>query len=555
MPDQSHAVTRVLMVFPRFNANSFWNFAEACEVKGAKAAAPPLGLITVAALLPEHWSTHLINRNTGDLTDDDIRGADVVFTGGMLPQERDTMEIIRMCRRLGVPVAVGGPSATSTPEMYEEADFVVGGEAEGIIGEFVAAWERGERSGRLMAPKFQADVTKTPIPRYDLLKFSDYLFVGVQFSRGCPFTCEFCDIIELYGRVPRTKTTPQMLAELDRLMALGYRGHVDFVDDNLIGNKKAVKAFLPHLIEWQKARGYPFKFTTEASLNLSDDQELLGLMAKANFFLVFCGIESPDEETLVATSKKQNTRRSISESVHRIYDAGIAVTAGFIIGFDTEKGSISKPMTGCISDTAVPLAVVGLLTALPNTQLSRRLRKEGRLFKDFTAHSEDPGDASTAGLNFTTLRPRREILLDFRETVAAVYAPDAFFARVRTVGRKLGKQKLPELKVNWRLAAYDLRSFLRTVWRINTRHPELARHFWGTLWETARHNPRALEVVVTNIIVYLHLYPFSRYVVGEIDGALQRMESGRFVEPLPLPAPANSDVTPDFKAGKRLAVA
>ncbi len=236
---------RVLLVFPKFYENSMWNFKEAMEIQGARAAAPPLGLITLAAMLPQTWRIGLLNANCEPLTDEAIQGVDLVMTGGMLPQEPDCLEIIERCRTLGTPVCVGGPAPTSTPEVYDRADFVVAGEAEGILPEFVAAWERGERAGRFTAAKFKADVTASPIPRFDLLTFSHYLYIGVQFSRGCPFTCEFCDIIELYGRAPRTKTAPQMLAELGRLYELGYRGHVDFVDDNLIGNKKAIKLFLP----------------------------------------------------------------------------------------------------------------------------------------------------------------------------------------------------------------------------------------------------------------------------------------------------------------------
>src|SRR6185436_811068 len=239
---------------------------------------------------------------------------------------------------------------TSVAEGYRYADFQVIGEAEGIIDKFIAAWERGEREGVFEIEKFTVDVTKSPVPRFDLLNFDHYLHIGVQFSRGCPFTCEFCDIIELYGRVPRTKTTPQMLAELDRLYQLGYRGHVDFVDDNLIGNKKAVKAFLPYLAQWLEEHDYAFEFTTEASLNLADDTELLRLMNAANFFGVFVGIESPDPATLVAMRKKQNTRRNIAESVHRIYAAGMFVTAGFIVGFDNEKGAMSEPMIDLIEE-------------------------------------------------------------------------------------------------------------------------------------------------------------------------------------------------------------
>ena len=271
----------VLLVYPRFNAGSFWNYGATCEMVGAKYPAPPLGLITVAAMLPENWNVRLIDRNTGALTNDDLAWADMVMTGGMLPQQADCLAVIRRSQEKNVPVVVGGPDATSSPEVYEAADFLVLGEAEGILTTFVDAWKEGVRNGRFSAEKFKADVSSSPVPRFDLLRFDDYVQIGVQYSRGCPFTCEFCDIIELYGRVPRTKTNDQMLAELDRLYELGYRGHVDFVDDNLIGNKKAVMAFLPLLIDWQRRNGYPFSFSTEASLNLADDPKFLGLLRDA----------------------------------------------------------------------------------------------------------------------------------------------------------------------------------------------------------------------------------------------------------------------------------
>src|SRR6266566_513090 len=237
------SLCRVLMVYPSFHAESFWNYAEVCNLVGARYPAAPLGLITVAALLPKTWEVRLVDRNAGDLTEQDLCWADVIMTGGMLNQQADTLEVIKLGQRHGKPVVVGGPDVTSSPHIYSSADFRVLGEAEGIIDEFVAAWDSGVKSGVFTAEKFQVDVTKSPIPRFDLLKFDQYLYIGVQYSRGCPFTCEFCDIIELYGRVPRAKTTPQMLAELERLHQLGYQGHVDFVDDNLIGNKKALKAF------------------------------------------------------------------------------------------------------------------------------------------------------------------------------------------------------------------------------------------------------------------------------------------------------------------------
>src|ERR1700745_2618159 len=283
----------------------------------------------------------------------------------------------------------------ASPHHYDAADFLVLGEAEGVIDAFVAAGTRGERKGIFQAEKFQTDLSKSPVPRFDLLDFKHYLFVGIQFSRGCPFNCEFCDIIELYGRVPRTKTNEQMVAELDRLYTLGYRGHVDFVDDTLIGNKKALKRFLSVLKAWQKKNRYPFKFSTEASINLADHPELLTMMSEANFFAIFVGIESSDSDTLISMQKKQNTRRSLEESVFKIYAAGMYVVAGFIVGFDTETKTVATDMVDCIEATSIPICMIGLLTALPHTQLTRRLKREGRLFPGYDAVLPERGDQCT----------------------------------------------------------------------------------------------------------------------------------------------------------------
>jgi radical SAM superfamily enzyme YgiQ (UPF0313 family) len=527
---------KVLMIFPRFNTNSFWNYRATCELKGARYPAAPLGLITVAALLPQSWEVRLVNRNTETLGEADLEWADLVMTGGMLFQQPDTLRIIEMCRMRRKPVVVGGPDATSTPEIYNRANFQVLGEAEEIMKDFVAAWRSGAERGVFRAPMGQTDVTKSPTPRFDLLKLEDYLHVGIQFSRGCPFNCEFCDIIELYGRVPRTKSNEQVLAELDALYALGHRGHVDFVDDNLIGNKKALKKFLPDLQRWLNKRKFPFEFTTEASINLADDPELLRALSAANFFGIFVGIESPDTNTLVLMRKKQNTRRSLQESISRIYSAGIGVFAGFIVGFDSENASIADAMIECIEDTAIPVCAVGLLYALPATQLGRRLLREGRLFSGYDGPSpEDEGDQCTAGLNFETKRSRRDVLADYRAVLDAVYDPAAYFGRVRRVGRMLKRGKR-RLKAPLRYVLRDARGFGRLVWRLPNAGPGTARQFWMMALDCAIHNPRALPFLFMLSGLYLHYGPFSRQVIGQIDRQIEDIDLGRWSTPELAPA-------------------
>ena len=530
-------VCRVLLVAPRFSGQSFWNFQAACDVFGARFPSPPLGLITVAALLPSSWECRLVNRNTEELLEADLDWADLVMTGGMLPQQPDTLQVIALAQQHGKPVAVGGPDVTSSPDAYRCADFRVLGEAEGIIDAFVAAWNRGVRRGVFEAEKFTADVSRTPVPRFDLLKRQHYTYFGVQFARGCPFTCEFCDIIELYGRAPRVKTITQMLTELQALYDLGCRGHVDFVDDNFIGNKKAVKAFLPHLIRWQQERGYPFEFSTEASINVADDDAPLALMRQANFFTIFVGIESPDADTLVSTQKKQNTRRSLAASVHKIYRAGMFVNAGFIVGFDSEQGSVAEAMVDCIEAMAIPFCMVGLLYALANTQLSRRLASEGRLFPSgYTINptrADSVGDQCTSGLNFLTARPRRDILSDYRTILARIYTPAAFYHRLREVMRVLDRPLLDRsarrdppprrlLGIPWR----DFVLLWRLLRRITLRQPAALWPFCRTFWDIARKNPRAIDYVGMLAAVYLHLGPFTRFVIATVDRQITEIDTG-----------------------------
>ncbi|MCZ8183933.1 MAG: radical SAM protein [Beijerinckiaceae bacterium] len=543
----------VLLVYPRFAAASFWNFRKTCEVVGARYPAIPLGLLTVAALLPQDWTIRLVDCNTGTLTDDDIDRADLIMTGGMLPQQPDSLSIIRRCKARGRPVVVGGPDATSSPQHYGEADFLVLGEAEPVLAEFVAAWNSGMRQGVFEAQKFTADVTASPVPRFDLLNFKHYLYVGVQYSRGCPFNCEFCDIIELFGRVPRAKTTEQMLGELDHLYALGYRGQVDFVDDNMIGNKKALKLFLPHLVDWQKKHGYPFEFSTEASVNLADDDVLLGMLRDAGFFLIFVGIESPDTETLVAMQKKQNTRRSLTDSINKIYGAGISVTAGFILGFDTERGGAAEGMIACIEDASIPVCMVGLLYALPNTQLTRRLEQEGRLHAgNDIAVEDDYGDQCTSGLNFETLRPRRDILVDYLSVLERIYTPGAYFSRLRVVGRKL-RRKGSVLPSSLPAALADLWRVTRVIWFMTAMRPRWAMHVWWTLLDCGVRNPAAIRSVISIMALYLHLGPFSRDVMQSIRDQIARIDRGEEEKPALVAVPVAPLPAAIHKPAKKIA--
>ncbi|MDH3290407.1 MAG: B12-binding domain-containing radical SAM protein [Gemmatimonadota bacterium] len=504
-----------LLIFPEFTAGAFWNYRATCELMGAKYPASPLGLITVAALLPKSWECRLVDCNVQELSDADIDWADIVFTGGMIVQQHSSLALIERLKASGKTVVAGGPDATSSPHLYDLADFLVLGEAEVTLPRWLADLEAGCAAHIYECGEERADMSRSPVPRFDLLQFDKYLHISIQYGRGCPFHCEFCDIVKLFGQVPRLKSNEQILREIDLLYASGHRGHVDFVDDNFIGNKREVKKLLPVLRDWLEAHDWPFEFSTEASINVADDEQLLQLMQDVGFFVLFVGVESPSMETLVATQKRQNTRRSIAESIRKIHSYGMAVNSGYIIGFDAERGSVAQSMLALIEASATPVNMVGLLAALPGTQLTRRLAREGRLHEDFAVPPEDAADQCSGGLNFVTKRPRVEILEDYRRVIAGAYAPHAYFNRVYQMGAALNCRK-KKLRLPWRERLRELRGFGRLIWRMGVKK-DYRIEFWRTLARLALRNPRALRHGVSWMALYLHFGEFMKVVLTRLD--------------------------------------
>jgi radical SAM superfamily enzyme YgiQ (UPF0313 family) len=503
-----------LLLYPEFSAMGFWNYKAVCRLMGARYPASPLGMITMAALLPAEWQLRLLDLNTTVLDDADIDWADLVCIGGMLPQQPGFLRLIERVHARGKKVVAGGPDPTSQPEVYRAADYLVLGEAESSLPLFLADLARGAAGGTYASAE-KPDLTQTVVPRFDLLELGNYLMIGVQFSRGCPFNCEFCDIIELYGRKPRAKTPQQIVAELDTLYRLGHRGHVDFVDDNFVGPKTQAKEVLRAVKDWSREHDHPFFFSTEASINLADDEEMLGLMRDVDFRYVFVGIESADGAVLAAMHKHTNLRRDIVADLHRIHRHGIVVNGGFILGFDGETRDTARKTVEVIERGGIVMAMIGLLFALPNTQLTRRLREEHRLLGDNVRLSEDREttevDQTTSGLNFVPTRPVEEILEDYLHVLNAAYSTRSYFDRCLRLSKTLAIRYRfrPSLgrKVRYGLA------FLHVVVRLGLR-PSTAYYFWRNLMAILCTRPSALETVVNLMAMYLHFGPQTEFVSG-----------------------------------------
>jgi radical SAM superfamily enzyme YgiQ (UPF0313 family) len=412
-----------LLIYPEW-PDTYWSFKHALPFEGKRSAYPPLGLLTIAPLLPKHWKKRLVDTNVRPLTDADLRWADVALLSGMLVHKQDLLAILARCRDRGLRTVVGGPVTSSVEELPQHADHVVIGEAEELVEGLAADLEQGTAQPVYRAGQLPG-LVKTPLPELDLINPRHYSAMGIQYSRGCPFNCEFCDIIEIYGRKPRTKSPPQIIAELEQLYERKWRGSVFIVDDNFIGNKRKVKELLPVVADWNARRRRPFTFFTEASVNLAEDAELLQLMKDTGFIRVFLGIETPVEASLKEAQKPQNTRRSLLESVRRIQSYGLEVMAGFIVGFDNDPDDIFDRQVEFIQESAIPLAMVGLLLALPGTQLYRRLLKEGRIV------DEGHGNNMDCRLNFIPKMDPQRLVDGYRSILERIYHPDAYYERVR----------------------------------------------------------------------------------------------------------------------------
>ena len=477
---------KILLISPR-TPDTFWSFKHAIRFVARRASMPPLGLLTVAAMLPKEWELKLTDLNVEKLRDEDLCWADYVLLGAMIVQKDSVHEIVNRCAALKKTVIAGGPLFTTGHAAFPEIQHFVLGEAEDIMPQVVADMLSGQLQLIYQAPH-RPDLAHTPVPRWDLIQFRYYVTMSVQFSRGCPFDCEFCDIIVMNGRTPRTKPPAQLIAELDALRQRGWNDMVFIVDDNFIGNKTRTKALLHALIEWRQRTRTKIAFLTEASVNLADDPELCALMVAAGFKKVFVGIETPSIEALAECHKVQNRHRDLVASVKTLQRAGLEVMGGFIVGFDSDQSDIFKRQFEFIQRSGVATAMVGLLTALPQTRLWQRLKTEGRL------ETESSGNNTDAALNFKPKLNREFLESGYRELVKKLYEPGNYYRRIRTFlksHRPSGPRR--------RLSKADFFAFLKSFWLLGVWHRGRVgywRLFVGTLIRRPRQFPHAIELAI-----------------------------------------------------------
>ncbi len=484
---------KILLVYPQY-PETFWSFKNALKFISKKAAFPPLGLLTVAAMLPKEWERKLADMNTTSLSDRDIKWADYVFISAMAVQKDSVRSIIKRCQRLGARIVAGGPLFTMGYQEFDGVDHFVLNEAEITLPPFLEDLKNG-CAKHIYASDEWPSINTTPIPSWELVDMRKYSSMSVQYSRGCPFDCEFCDITVINGHAPRTKDKDQLLRELDALCTRGWQSPVFIVDDNFIGNKRKLKAqILPAIIEWMKEKEYPFSFLTEASINLADDEELMRLMVEANFDTVFVGIETPNEGSLAECGKFQNKNRDLLASVKKLQNHGLQVQGGFIIGFDNDPPSIFENQISFIQTSGIVTAMVGLLNAPPGTRLHRRLKGENRLLSDFS------GDNTDCSINFVPKMNYETLMSGYREIISTIYTPKRYYERLKTFLKEYKPRRGKAIRPQF---GRHLQPFAKSMWFLGIKEKGRG-HYWRLLAWTLVRCPRSFPISVTLAIYGYH---------------------------------------------------
>ena len=483
---------KILLINPDIPP-TFWSFKNALKFISRKAIVPPLGLLTVAAMLPKDWETRLIDMTTTKLHDRDIKWADYVFITAMFIQRKSADEVIERCREFGKKIVVGGPMFVSIPEQYVHVDHLILKEAEVTLPLLIQDI-KNDCARKVYNTHEKADLRQTPIPLWNLIRMKKYAMMSIQYSRGCPFNCDFCDITKLFGHKIRTKTTEQVLNELETIYAHGWRDEVFFVDDNFIGNKKLLKTeLLPALIEWMKTKKYPFTFNTQASINLADDEELMNLMVEAGFDCVFVGIESPSEESLSECNKIQNKGRDLVACVKKIQRFGMQVQAGFILGFDSDKASVFDNLIHFIQKSGVVTAMVGLLNAPRGTRLYSRLMNENRLSKEAT------GDNTDFSMNFIPKMGFDELINGYKKVVNTIYSPKNYYNRILTFLKELKTGENNKSKYRF----CDIKAFIKSLWHLGIIDKGRFS-YWKLIFWSLLKKPQHFHLAVTLAICGFH---------------------------------------------------
>jgi radical SAM superfamily enzyme YgiQ (UPF0313 family) len=483
-----------LLVYPEY-PDTFWSFKHALKVVFKKATHPPLGVLTVAAMLPAEWNKKLIDMNVEKLKDKHIKWADYVFISAMVVQKDSVKETIARCKELGKKIVAGGPLFTTEPDNFDDVDYLVLDEGEITIPRFLKDFQEG-KAQHIYTSKERPDISKTPIPVWSLINMNKYTSMNIQYSRGCPYDCEFCDIVSLNGHTPRTKTTQQVIEELEALQNAGWKGSIFIVDDNFIGNKRKLKEeILPALIAWRRTRKYVPTFFTEASINLADDEDLMRLMSEAGFDRVFVGIESPNEDSLAECNKFNNKDRDMVAAVKSIQAHGMEVQGGFIVGFDSDPISIFQRQIEFIQKSGIVTAMVGLLNAPRGSRLYERLKKENRLLKDGT------GDNTDCSINFVPKMHLETLINGYRHIMDTIYTPKHFYERIRIFLKEFKPQHY-ELKIN-QLRFYHIIGLVRSFWILGVVDKG-RRYFWRFIIPVLFKRPKFFPLSLILAVYGLH---------------------------------------------------